>query len=425
MTARHNHPGTATPQGGASAPSGSGSSVAAPAGTIQQALQPIGGLPGELEQLSAAYLAGAEQFRTAHSKVKSIHNTVFIHWAGAASREGERATRMAVGRAQYALDALHNTSQALKVFALKLADAQGRQILAAGQINTLLPLHTADPTNATLIQEINTQAGRAIQAQQDAANGRRVVEAALVHSSTVIWYRPAGLDPIDAAIIDSLVAHHKMTPGNANLVAGRLHNLSPTNRKKFARLEATATSDQERAKLYNELAKGTHVSQIAASVGASSAPAHAHHSSLPLAPSGGVAASSGASSTPVAAAVAPAVAGRGVAQRPSGSGSPGRRHKHSSSKPSAPKEAKGWHPFMKPGYHPPTPAPAPKHTGAFSTNLTPQGPTFKPVPPGPHHFTTPAPVQHPAPTPAPHAAAGHNLAPSAFDKPAASNLRSA
>jgi len=226
-------------------------------------MQPILGDPGELEQVSAAFLAGAEQFRTAHTKVKGVHDNVFPMWEGAASRAGERATRIAVGRAQYALDALHNTGQALHVFQLRIAGAIAQQSVAAAQINALLPQYSLQPTNTALLQEIKVQEQKALAAQQDAVTARRIVEAALVHSSTVQWYTPAGLDPITAVIVDSLVAHKLINPGNAQMIAGRLGKLSKKDQKKFAKLEATATSDKERARLFTGIAAGVSVAHLA------------------------------------------------------------------------------------------------------------------------------------------------------------------
>jgi len=351
-------------------------------------LQPIGGEPGELEQLSAAFLAGAEQFRTAHSKVKSIHDSVFPDWAGAASREGERVTSMAVGRAQYALDALHNTGVALNVFQARLAADINAQQAAALQINLLLPQYSAQPTNSTLEQEIQTHITRSLSAQQDAVAARRTVEAALVHSSTVQWYKPAGLDPIDAAIIDSLVAHRKMTAGNAQLIAGRLGKLSKKDRQTFGRLEATATNDKQRATLYNELAKGKlSMSQIAASVGAPHAPAHSNHNPIAVTAGGGVAAASGGASM-VGAAIAPA-----AFSRPSGSES-------GSKTPSKPVPKSGSKSYAN--FGPPV----------VNRSVASKNAAFGPSP------TSPNPLMSPAPAPVHHAAPVQPVAPAAPKSPA-------
>ena len=325
MTARtiHHH-GTATGTGGTSAPSGGSSAtstggLAAPFPIDGSVLTPIGGDPVAIGQVAAKYLAGAEQFRGAHAKVKGIHSSVFPQWEGAASREGERATTMAVGRAKYALDALTISGQALKVFATELAAAQASQTAAAAQVTTLQQQYTAQPLNAGLASELRTQVQKAQAAQNDAATARRKVEAALVHSSTVQWYTvpafTARFDAVTAGILDSLVAHHWVSRANAQAMAGRLGKLSKADYAKFAKLEATATSDKERGKLYTELASGTPVSKIVAGDKKLHTPAPVHAAAKSR--TGGTSSHGGGSS---ASGIAPAVVAP-VAYRPSGGGS--------------------------------------------------------------------------------------------------------
>jgi hypothetical protein len=221
-------------------------------------MTPVAGDPVEIAQVAAKYLAGAGQFKTAHDKVKSIHDNVFPAWEGAASREGERATTMAVGRAKYALDALTGSGHALGVFGNELASAKAAQQAAAAEITTKQAAVVAG--NQGAVADVKSAEKKALTAHGDANAARRKVESALIHSSTTQWYTvpayTARFDPVTAAIIDSLVAHHWMSRGAAQAVAGRLGKLSAADYKKFAKLEAAATTDKQRGDLFSAVAAG-------------------------------------------------------------------------------------------------------------------------------------------------------------------------
>src|ERR1700733_15084670 len=150
------HPGSATPTGGtAPAP--------APSTATPPVVQPGVGNPSELLKIAAAFQAAADKFGSAHAKATRVHNTVFQDWQGAASREGERASKMAVGRAGYALDAMTKVFPAIRTFSRELEAA------------------------ITQSQAATTPA-QALSAQDAAAAARRKVEAAIVSVATVQWY---------------------------------------------------------------------------------------------------------------------------------------------------------------------------------------------------------------------------------------------
>ena len=395
MTARstHQHPGTATPIGG------SGGSTGGTSGTFSlnpKATVPIIGSPQaqaqaleDLRKMAATYISGGARFADAHAKVKGIHDSVFPQWEGAASREGERATKMAVGRAKYAVDALQTVGSALNVFQIATAAAVARQAPALTQLNALIPKYNANPADLSVQGAIMNEQQISLSAQDEAAIARRTVEAAIVHSSTVVPYTlpptfTDRFDPITAAILDSLVVHGHVSRHNAQLIAGRLHQLSGKHAATFAKLEATATTDKQRGKLYTELAKGTPMSKIVASDKAFHAAASAHHAPA-VSASGGTAA-------PVGAAILPASTG-GSGGNPSAGK---KRQTTPPSSPPPPHQPKGWHPPMKPGYVPPAPKPAHKPSGALSPKLPDySNPASWPKP------AAPAPVHPAAPPPAP------------------------
>lgn len=394
MTA-HYHPGTATPTGGGSTPASNPSGGTPPVQLNPLATQPIGGDVPTLQAAALKYLAGSEGFKGAHDSVQKIHDTVFPEWEGAASREGERVTKMTVSRTVYGIDALANVGNQLQSYAAVLSDAQGKQ----AQLTSLQAQYQAQPTSTTLPGEMMAQQKVVLAARDTLDQAHTKLLAVLDQASRTTWTVPpftARFDPITAGILNALVIHHHISPQHAKMVAARLNKLPEKDYKTFAKLESTATSDKQRTKIYTEFATGAPMSKIVASDKAfhTAAPV-VHHVAATV--SGGAAPVVG-----VTGGVAPAVGAPALAGRSSGSGSTSKTNKPAPSKPSAPVvEPKGWHPPMAPGATPPKPAPKP--SGVF-------GP-LKPV-----TFTTPA-----APAPVHHSAPVHNTAPPAT-KPSASTL---
>jgi hypothetical protein len=231
-----------------------------------------------LTQLGRTYVAVAEQFQDARGKVKAIKDSVFVTWAGAASRSYERAFDVALGRCQYAPRGLQAAADALYRYAGELVAAQDAHDHAVAQIAVLQADYAIDQTNMALETQLRHHVNIASNAQAKAVQAANTFAAAMSSCTTTEWYAipprdprfdsngqlVGGFDAITAAVMDSLVAHQYMHPNDALLVAQRLETLSAADYQTFMNAEATASTDAERGNLYKALAGGQPVSVFTA-----------------------------------------------------------------------------------------------------------------------------------------------------------------
>jgi hypothetical protein len=182
---------------------------------------------------------------------------------------GVRAFKVAKGLADRGANYLQQAGRILHKLSLAI---EGQKSIQAGAITQIQQRQLAiqnSPTSPEVpgwIKDINRAQSQAAQAQADALHAHRVAQGEL---EDITMFEPysipqnSGLGPLETAVLDSLVAHRRVSVRNAGLLAARMSKLSDKDKNKFSHLMSTATTDRQRAGLFTGIAQGASVAHLA------------------------------------------------------------------------------------------------------------------------------------------------------------------
>jgi hypothetical protein len=209
-------------------------------------------------------------FKDTRQYLDRVHTATFSEWEGSASSVGVRAFKVAKGLADRGSSYLQRAGTILLKLSTTLGELQAIQTSALTQIQQKQDALRAAPTSpdaAHQVKEINQLLVQAEEAQADAARAHRVAQSELADITMFEPYSPphytGRFGPLQAAVLDSLVAHRHISAKKAALVAGRLSKLSAKDNRKFQQLMRTAGTDKQRADLFKGIATGVSVAHLA------------------------------------------------------------------------------------------------------------------------------------------------------------------